>query len=200
MTAAALATPAAAAVAASPPCAWPVPRAGATPLLFALEPPPGIDLVELSALTAAAPAAPAALAGGSRRLRSAADDAGVFLMAAICNRPAPGERREVAATVTIALTAACDGDPMPGAGSGGEDAQVEVLSEQATRITRVKPLPQAQSGLVLLVQYLLRTRYGVLAMTFSTVRADMMGTWGLSLFEAIMRTGFLGEPGEAPGA
>jgi hypothetical protein len=46
---------------------------------------------------------------------------------------------------------------------------------------------------MLVVQYLVESRYGALAIAFSTTRPDMMGEWGLKLFADITNTAFIGE-------
>ncbi len=184
---------------------FPVVRPDASKLVFQVRMPLGIELVDLAQIAAEAPGAPPAVAQGTRALERVRSGGHVILIGAL--RPSqPEDRHEVVATMTVAI-AAVSRSALPKASEehdaeGNLTASTEVveLSDDATLVKRVsreslgegtEPVP------MLVMQYLVRTRYGVLAMAFSTTHEGMFGEGGRKLFLQITKTGFIGE-GPAP--
>ena len=74
--------------------------------------------------------------------------------------------------------------------------EVTKLSDKATEVKRLiaETVPgQAEPVPILMMQYLLQTRYGAMTMAFSTTNTDMFGTFGRSIFLKVTEMGFIGE-------
>jgi hypothetical protein len=185
------------------PLTFAVRRPSGLRLTFRFQLPEGVRLVDIRRLAAAAPGAPSSVARAVTGLDRAAAAGGVILVGAICPPPSPDGPLEVLATVTVALS------DVPGPPSLKDyllpeseraDQEVTRLSEHVTRIRRlsVEALsPEQEPVPMLMIQYLVETRYGAMAMVFSTTHHEMFGPSARTLYHRIFETGFIGE---APGA
>lgn len=186
-----------------PPRSWPVPRADGEPLVFQISLPDEIELVDVPSLARRASGAPAIVAQGAAELEQVAGPAGLVVVGALRPSDVPEAEREILATLTVAFS---DGVKGP---LSAEDFQVpdserttrshqEVLelSDKATLITRVSmesPGEGMDPVLMLLLQYLLQTRFGALVMAFSTAHQEMMAPQPRKLYDRIVETMFIGE-------
>jgi hypothetical protein len=138
--------------------------------------------------------------GQSRQaLVRGAEAVGAIVVGALCADQDSGER-EVLATVTVALSEVM-GPPDVKEGNetdGNRRTHTEVtkLSDKATEVRRL--IAETVPGLdepvpILMVQYLIQTRYGAMTTAFSTTNTDMFGKFGRSMFLKITETGFIGE-------
>jgi hypothetical protein len=184
------------------PLTFAVRRSGQPRLNFRFQLPESVRLIDVRRLAAAAPGAPSAVGSAAKGLARAAEAGGVIVVGAICAAPSPEGPLEVLATVTAALS------DVPGpprlddylsSESERSDQEVTRLSEQVTRIRRLslealsadqEPVP------MLMIQYLVETRYGAMSMAFSTTHHEMFGPSARTLYHRIFETGFIGE---APG-
>jgi hypothetical protein len=184
------------------PLRFAVQRAGEAPLRFQFQLPDGVRLVDVRRLAGAARGAPSVVARSAASLDRASAAGGVIVIGAICPPPSSDGPLEVLATVTVAL-ADVPGPPMledyllPE--SERADQEVARLSERVTRIRRlsVEALSPDQEPMpMLMIQYLVETRYGAMSMAFSTTHPEMFGPSARTLCHRIFETGFIGD---APG-
>jgi hypothetical protein len=73
---------------------------------------------------------------------------------------------------------------------------VTKLSDKVIQVKRLiaETVPgQADPVPILMMQYLIETRYGAVTMAFSTTNTDMFGTFGRSMFLKVVETGFIGD-------
>jgi hypothetical protein len=181
---------------------WPVQRSGGEPLVFQVRLPVVLELIEVGRLARNAPGAPAVLGAATMALERAADAAGVVVVGALRPTTVPEAERGALATMTVAFSE-ITGSPavedfLPADSEQAREADVEVtrLSDKVTRIKRLS-LESLGEGFepapVLLIQYLIETRYGALVAAFSTTDPEMMGEWGRKLYRQIVETMFIGE-------
>jgi len=74
--------------------------------------------------------------------------------------------------------------------------QVTMLSDTATQVRRLiaTQVPgQADPVPMVVMEYLMESRFGALAVAFSTTHSGMMGEFGSGWFRKIVETGFIGE-------
>ena len=182
---------------------FPVKRPGGEPLVFQMRLPVGHQLLDVPTMARSAVGAPAALAAETDALELASEAAGVIVIGALCPVSEGAGEPDVLATIAVVLSDVA-GPPSVEEGSGYESPhshrEVTKLSDKVTRIKRLSA--EAVQGsdepmAMLTMQYLIETRYGALAMAFSTTRQDMFGGFGEELFEKIMATGFIGEGAQA---
>jgi hypothetical protein len=182
---------------------WPIARPEGKPLVFQLRLPTGVELVDVQKLAHDAPGAPEFVSTGAAALKRAEQPGGVIMTGALCGVKETGER-DVMATLTAALSAlkgplgvkeGIDVD-----GNTRTHTKVTQVSDKVTQVKRLsaetvpgrsEPIPS------MLVEYLIETRYGMLAMAFSTRHQEMLGQWGQSLFFQVTQTGFIGEQAPA---
>jgi hypothetical protein len=181
---------------------WPVPRSGGDPLVFQVRIPLALELIEVPQLARHAPAAPAVVGAATIALERAADTAGVVVVGALRPTTVPESERQALATMTVAFSeitgppAVEDFLPADSDQTRKADVQVTKLSDKVTRVKRLsveslgegfEPVP------MLLIQYLMETRYGALIVAFSATDLEMMGEWGRKLYRQITDTMFVGE-------
>lgn len=185
-----------------PPRSWPVPRADGAPLVFQIRLPDGIELVDVLSLAKRARGAPAVVAQGAAELEQVAGPAGVVVIGALRPAAGPEPDREILATLTVAFSeikgplSAEDFRVPDSEQTSRSHQEVLELSDKATLITRVSkesPGEGIEPVLMLLLQYLLETRYGALVMAFSTANQEMMGPRPRKLYDRIVETMFIGE-------
>lgn len=180
---------------------YPAARADGGPLVFQLRLPRGIELVDLGALVDSAPGAPELARRGAAALQRVREKTPVVLMGALRREQAdaPGE---VLGTLTVSLPDLPwppeleEGDEHDPDGRLVANTEVTEMTEKAIRVKRMAAEPQGDGREplpVLMLQYLIQTRYGPLSLAFSTTHADMFGDWGRWLFQEIMLTAYLGE-------
>jgi hypothetical protein len=189
-----------------PQLSWPVPRAEGKPLVFQMRLPAGMQLIDVAELANGAQGAPGSLARTTAALTTGAEAAGAIVVAAICPVVEAGQTPDVVATVTVALSDLPDlPAPHEGLTEDSDDStrgrtEVEVLSDGVTRVERLSvesrgdghdPVP------MLVVQYLIKTRYGAISMAFTTTRDGMFSERGRWLFREVMKSGFIGEQPKA---
>jgi hypothetical protein len=181
------------------PLTFAVRRPGRPRLAFRFQLPDGVRLLDVRRIAAAAPAAPSAVARAAKGLTRAVEAGGVIVVGAICPPPSLDGPLEVLATVTVAL-ADVPGPPVlkdylvPE--SERADQEITRLSEHVTRIRRlsVEALsPEQEPVPMLMIQYLVETRYGAISMAFSTTHDEMFGPSARTLYHRIFETGFIGE-------
>jgi len=178
---------------------WPVARPEGTPLVFQLRLPTGVELIDMDTLAGSANGAPEFVGDGKQALQRGSEAAGAIVVGALCGTQDTGER-EVLATVTVALSDVT-GPPDVEAGTetdGDRRSHTEVakLSDKVTLVKRLiaETVPgQAEPVAILVMQYLIETRYGALTMAFSTTNTDMFGDFGRSMFLKVVETGFIGD-------
>ncbi len=126
----------------------------------------------------------------------------MILVGALSPPAAEGGGREIFATLTVARADLAgpprleDHDETDAEGRLLARTEVTQLSDQATRVKRLGVEPQGEGKEplpVLMIQYLMQTRYGALAMAFSTTHEGMFGQRAQDLFLAITQTGYIGE-------
>ena len=181
---------------------WQVPRADAKPLVFQIRLPVAMELVDLPSLARQARGAPAAVAQGAVELEQVAGPAGLVVVGALRPSKVPEAEREVLATMTVAFSEiedrleAEDFLVPDSERTVKSDVEVTRLSDRAMLVRRLS-LESPGHGLepvpMLLMQYLLQTRYGALVMAFSTTNQEMMGQWGRKLYRGMVETMFIGE-------
>jgi hypothetical protein len=184
------------------PLSFAVKRAGKASLRFQFQLPEGVRLFDVRRLAAAAAGAPSVVARSAKSLDRASAAGGVIVVGAICPPPSPDGPLTVLATVTVAL-ADVPGPPLlkdylPPESARADQALTR-LSERVTRIRRlsVEALSEDQEPVpMLMIQYLVKTRYGAMSMAFSTTHPEMFGPSARTLYHRIFETGFIGE---APG-
>jgi hypothetical protein len=182
-----------------PQLTWPVPRADGAPLVFQMRLPAKVQLIDVDKLAESAEEAPEFVTEGRTALARGAEALGAIVVGALCGTADDGER-EVLGTVTVAL-AGVTGPPDLNEGvevDGNRRTHTTVikLSDRATEIKRLiaETVPdRAEPVPMLMMQYLIETRYGALTMSFSTANTDMFGEFGRSMFLKITETGFIGE-------
>jgi hypothetical protein len=183
-----------------PQLTFPVVRAGdRPPLVFQLRLPDGVRLIDVRKLAAAARGAPAIVGRAADALDRAGEVAGVIVAAAICPKPKPDMPLEVLATVTVALSDV-EGPPRVEQYLVPESERVEQeVTKMSDRVTRIRRLSAESIGPghdpvpMLMIQYLIETQFGALAMAFSTTHVEMFGASARLLYQRIFETGFIGE-------
>jgi hypothetical protein len=181
------------------PLTFAVERAGKAPLKFQFQLPDAVRLIDVRRLAAAAPGVPSTVARAAKGLERATAAGGVIVVGAICSPPSPDGPLQVLATVAVALSDV-PGPPLledhllPE--SERADQEVTRLSERVTRIRRlsVEALsPDQEPVPMLMIQYLVESRYGAMSMVFSTTHHEMFGPSARTLYHRIFETGFIGE-------
>jgi hypothetical protein len=178
---------------------WPVARAEGTPLVFQMRLPTKVYLIDTAELADHAPGAPEFVGQAQQALQRGAEAAGAIVVGALCADQDSGER-EVLATVTVALSEVTGSpDVTEGIETDGDrrtHTEVTKLSDQATEVKQLiaETVPgQAEPVPILMMQYLIETRYGAVTMAFSTTNTDMFGKFGRSMFLKVAQMGFIGE-------
>jgi hypothetical protein len=178
---------------------WPVARAEDTPLVFQMRLPTKVYMLDIAELVDAAAGAPEFVDEAQQALARGAEAAGAIVVGVLCADEDSGER-ELLATVTVALSEVT-GPPDVKEGietDGNRRTHTEVtkLSDKGTEVRRLvaETVPgEAEPVPILMMQYLIETRYGAMTMAFSTTNTDMFGTFGRSMFLKTAQTGFIGE-------
>lgn len=171
---------------------WPVPRPGATPLVFQTRL-PAAEFVPAARLAKRHRAAPASLGGEILPLAQAERSEDVFLAAAICSTEAD---HGVLATMTAALAdkpLAFTGHDGPVRGRRGR-RKVKGMPRRVTVVERQDgdgAVAGAGAGSPLVVQYAIRHRFGTLTLTFVTHGPALAGN-ARRLFQNIVRGCYLG--------
>ncbi len=185
---------------------WRVKRPGRAPLAFNMRVPLGMELIEVAELAEAAAGAPGLVQQGVAALGEAATG-GVFLVGAlrVTKEPDPADRPT--ATLTVALSDAVTGPPTVEEIRAGlpddphTEHEVVELTETVIRITSLtKEPPDAEcepERRLFVVQYLVQTPFGALAIVFSTTNRDMMGTKAYDIYYQMVKTSTIGERSEA---
>jgi len=178
---------------------WPVARADGAPLVFQMRLPTKVYLIDVAELADHAPGAPPFVGEARQALERGAEAAGAIVVGALCADQDSGER-ELLATVTVALSPVTGPpDVKEGLQTDGDrrsSTEVTKLSDKATEVKRLiaETVPgQAEPVPILMMQYLIETRYGAVTMAFSTTNTDMFGTFGRSMFRKTAEMGFIGE-------
>jgi hypothetical protein len=179
-----------------------LPRSDGKPLVLQIRLPAAMELVDLPSLARQARGAPAVVAQGAAELEQLAGPAGLVVVGALRPSRVREADREILATMTVAFSEI--EEPLEAADflvpdserTVKADVDVTRLSDRATLIRRLSlesPGEGLEPVLVLLMQYLLQTRYGALVVAFSTTNQEMMGHWGRTLYRRIVETMFIGE-------
>lgn len=182
---------------------WPVPRGHGKDLVFSVRVPDGTQLIGVDEL-----AATAAAAGGPSWLRertgAIAPSAPGLTMICSAALIADSEPDNVVLTLTAALAEGLSGlsdgtvAELEGPATGEELRRtVTHESDRAMLISRLsveRPDRGSDPVPMLLYQYLLEGRYGVLSMAFTTTNTGMITEpTGRQTFEAIAATSWIGE-------
>lgn len=169
-----------------PPQTWPVTRPDGTPLVFQTRL-PAAEFVPASELPAAQRGALASVGGDILPLEQAGGEEHVFLAAAICSTAAD---HGVLATMTAALTE----QPLPFNGPDGTATRRRGRKKVKGMPARVRVIErqdgQAQDA-PLIVQYVVRHRYGAITLTFVAQGLGLAGN-ARRLFQNIVRGCSLG--------
>jgi hypothetical protein len=177
---------------------WPVRRTAGAELVFSLRVPPATRVIDVADLGAAAEGAPAEIRTQAENLRKLVHTPGGIICAAAC--VARANPADLAATLTAALAEGVRGVPDPdklGASAAGEPLRRDVrrVGEKAVVIDQLSALP-AEPGEapipMLLMQYLLQTRYGALSLAFNTSDVGIIQD-GRQVFFDIASTSWIGE-------
>jgi hypothetical protein len=168
-----------------PPQTWPVTRPGGTPLVFQTRL-PAAEFVPASELPAAQRGALASVGGDILPLEQAGGEEHVFLAAAICSTAAD---HGVLATMTAALTE----KPRPFSGPDGPAGRRDrkKVKGMPGRVTVIERQDGQARGAPLVVQYVVRRRYGALTLTFVAQGPGLAGN-ARRLFQNIVRGCSLG--------
>jgi hypothetical protein len=177
---------------------WPVPRADGPALVYQMRLPTTVQLVDIATLAARSPGAPEFVAQGADALKTAGA-AGVIVTGALIGE-ADGGEREVLATLTVAFSE-LSGPPTVSEGievDGDTRTHTEVtkLSDKGTQVRRLisTQVPgQPEPVPMVVMEYLMESRFGALAVAFSTTHRGMMGEFGSGWFRKIVETGFIGD-------
>lgn len=170
---------------------WPVTGAGEGELLFALRIP--LEWKTVDALDRP-PGEPGSLNQVMTALARSVDAAGVI--AAQCIFRMAGEHAPVFATVTAARADVAGPPPESVPGAEVERASLPVGGGVRVKRTREAELVPGRDPMpVLIVQYLLETGHGALALTFTTPQHAIFDEFA-ELFEKIAQTAWLGPPAE----
>jgi hypothetical protein len=167
-----------------PPQRWPVPRAGATPLVLETRL-PAAEFVAIDDLPAQHRDALASVGGDAIALAQAAEIEHVFLAAAICSTQAD---HGVLATMTAALTP----QPLPFLSRDGTTVgrrgrtRVKGMPHRVGVIERQEGDPAGGPVSPLVVQYVIDHRAGALTLTFVTGGPALAGN-ARRLFQNIVR-------------
>jgi hypothetical protein len=178
---------------------WPVRRASGGELVLSLRVPPVTRVVDVADLADRAAGAPAGIRGQAQTLRAMVQaPGGIICAAAFVAREDPAD---LAATLTASLAEGVTGVPDPaelGASVAGETLRRDVrrIGERAVVVDQLSVLP-AEPGEtptpMLLMQYLLETRYGALSLAFNTSDVGMITQNGRTIFLDIAATSWIGE-------
>ena len=182
-----------------PQLSFEVERTVGEPLVLQFRLPVGVALFDLQAVVGTAHGAPASVGRATDALERAGSGAGVIVLGAMCPVRKPDSDLEVLATITVALSEV-EGPPviedhlLPE--SERAHQQVQRISDRVTRIQRLSS-EAFDAGhepvLMLVVQYLVETRFGALAFVFSTTHQDMFGEWARTMYREVVKTCWIGE-------
>jgi hypothetical protein len=179
---------------------FPVQRSDLPPLVFQMRLPLTTQLVDLDRVVGEAPDAPELARQGQAAIARAAGPAGTILVGTLCGQRSDGGI-DVLGTVTVALAEGNEDWRLPDSGET-DDREARVLT-MVTRLSdavaqirqlMVVDLPgHAEPTPMVILQYLVRSRYGPMSMTFGSTHPGMLSEEGRSFFAKIFETGFIGE-------
>jgi hypothetical protein len=161
-----------------------------------------MELVDVVSLARRSGRVPADTGGAVMAIERAQRIPGVIAVGALRRDHVPEAERESLATLTMTFTeldGSLDVDrflPRDSPGTLTSQRDLVQLSDRVTRFERLSvesPGDGRQRVRVLLVQYLCEAEGGLLALTFSTTRPDMMSAEGRDLFDALRRTASIAE-------
>lgn len=179
---------------------FPVQRDGLPPLVFQMRLPLTTQLVDLDRLVREAPELPEVARQGQAAIDRAAGPAGTILVGTLCGQRNDGGP-EVLGTITVAFAEGGEGWRLPDSGKTDDpEARVHTtvtrVSDGGAQIRQLMlvDLPgHAEPTPMLVLQYLVRSRYGPLSMTFGSAHPGMLGEEGHKFFAKIFETGYIGE-------
>jgi hypothetical protein len=183
---------------------FPVERDGLSPLVFQMRLPLTTQLVDLDRLVDEAPDAPELARQGQAAIARATGPAGTIVVGTLCGQRSD-EGVDVLGTLTVALAEGGEDWRLPDSGKtndpeGRVSTVVTRLSDAAAQIRQLMlvDLPgRAEPTPIVVLQYLVRSRYGPLSITFGSAHPGMLGEEGHNYFAKVFETGYIGERPQA---
>jgi hypothetical protein len=179
---------------------FPVQRGGLPPLVFQMRLPLTTQLIDLDRLEQEVTEARELVRQSQAATARVGGAAGAILLGALCGGRSDGGV-DVLGTLTVEFLEG-GGDWAPPEERETNDPQARVgvrvtrLSDAAAQIRQLMlvDLPgHAEPTPMVILQYLVRSRYGPLSMTFGSSHPGMLSVEGHSFFTKIFETGFIGE-------